>query len=397
VLNALVNTSSFASIVAVTSLSLACASSSSPPAGGSGSRDAGESGDAGVSPDSGAPVGAPVGTRRIEITTPSGRTLPVQLWYPAARGTKNDARPLGDIEPPGALRDQLSALVEAAPEHCTSKTMLAADAPAVAPHARPLPLVLFSHCLNCLRFSELTVSEALAREGFVVAAPDHVGNTLYDQLANASTGLTPDVLTVRADDIRAVLGTLLDAGAAAVPDGLRGELDADRVGMFGHSFGSVTTGLVLQSDARVKAGVMMAAPPETPLFPAVTLVKMTQPALFFLAQEDHSVGDVGNTYIRSNFQAYGAPAWLLEVADAGHWSFSDICGIAKGFEPGCGQATRQADASVSFTYVDNDVARELAARYVSAFFRAELLGDAAAAQSLSVASPADVVTVTQRN
>lgn len=209
-----------------------------------------------------------MGTRRIELTTPSGRTLPVQLWYPARAGTKNEPRPLAEIEPAGALRDQLAAVLASAPDHCTSKTMRAADAAPVAPHATPLPLVVFSHCLDCVRFSELLVSDELARSGLVVAAPDHVGNTLYDKLANASTGLTPEVLTVRGDDVRAVMDTLLDASAQVVPEGLRGELDADRVGMFGHSFGSVTTGLVLQSDSRVKAGVMMAAPPETPLLPA---------------------------------------------------------------------------------------------------------------------------------
>jgi hypothetical protein len=88
--------------------------------------------------------------------------------------------------------------------------------------------------------------------------------------------------------------------------------------------------------------------------------------------------------------------WKLEVADAGHWSFSDVDGAADIFMAGCGPATRQTDGT-DFTYLDPATGRALAAAYVTAFFRAELDGDAGAAAYLDQARPTGVVTSTHRN
>lgn len=339
-----------------------------------------------------------VGTTRVEIVADSGRRLPVQLWYPAAESARPEAdagHPLADLEPAGAAHDTLAALVAAAPDGCTTKTIhVAVDAPAAARSA-PWPLVLFSHCHNCARFSEESVSEELARQGFVVAAPDHVGNTVYDQQAGTQVALDAAFLAVRGADIRSVLDALL-AGGAEIPADLGGHLDASRIGMFGHSFGSITTGLVMQDDPRVKAGVMMAAPPENPLVPGVTLANLTQPGLFFLAEEDNSITVLGNQLIQDNFATYPAAARLVSVKDAGHWSFSDICGLIPMFAPGCGTGTRQTDTTQTFTYLPNETGRSIARSYTSAFFRSELTDDPDAAAILSTAAPADVVTIDTR-
>lgn len=336
-----------------------------------------------------------VGTTRIEIAAHDGRTLPVQLWYPAeasARGEATTGHPLADLEPPGPHHDTLASLVAAAPDGCTRKTIHAAiDAPA-AQRGEPWPVLLFSHCHNCARFSEESVAERLASDGFVVAAPDHVGNTIYEQQSGTAVTLDAAFLAVRGADMRSVLDALL-AGDQKIPADLRGHLDATRVGMFGHSFGSVTTGLVLQNDARVKVGVMIAAPPANPLLAGVTLASLTKPGLFFLAEEDNSITALGNQLIHDNFDQYPAPAWLVSVKDAGHWSFSDICNLIAPFKPGCGQGTRQTDTTQTFTYLPNDTGRSIAQEYTSAFFRAELLGDATGADYLSTATPDGIVTL----
>jgi dipeptidyl aminopeptidase/acylaminoacyl peptidase len=65
--------------------------------------------------------------------------------------------------------------------------------------------------------------------------------------------------------MKAVLDTLLDPRARVVPSGLRGRIDRTRVGAYGHSFGGLTTGLLVEQDARVRAGVAIAVPIAIPL------------------------------------------------------------------------------------------------------------------------------------
>jgi dienelactone hydrolase len=255
--------------------------------------------------------------------------------------------------------------------------------------------VLFSHCDSCARYSELTVAERLASWGFVVAAPDHVENTVYDALSGAQSHQTPEFLQVRGKDMEDVLDAVL-AGTDGVPAALRGHLDESRIGMFGHSFGAITTGLVLQNDPRVKAGAMLAAPPENPILSGVTVADITQPGLFVLAEEDNSIGVGGNDLIRQNYESYPNPAWFLSVKEAGHWSFSDIAGMTPFLAPGCGQGERQLDPTQTFAFLDNAVGREIAASYVTAFLAAELLRDSSAAAYLSDANPAGVVTIAHR-
>ncbi len=335
-----------------------------------------------------------VGTRLIEVAAAGNRTLPVQLWYPAVESARAEAeagRPTEDFEPAGSKHDRLTTLVAEAPDGCTRKTMRAADAPAVFASDKAFPLLVFSHCMDCIRFSAFTIAEHLASLGFVVAAPDHVDGTLYE---NNGT-LTTEFLEVRRADIKSVLDVLLDDQASTVPQGLRGKLDPKRVGMFGHSYGSVTTGRVLQTDARVKAGVMIAAPPQSPVLAGVTIKEIKVPGLFFQATEDGSITALGNILIENNFKDYPKPAWLVKVQDAGHWSFTDIAGIGGTFKPGCGMGTRAS--SLPFTYLDIATARDIAKSYIAAFFAKELLGDDEAGAYLNAAMPADVVTISHHD
>jgi hypothetical protein len=68
-----------------------------------------------------------------------------------------------------------------------------------------------------------------------------------------------------------LLDVLLDPNARLLPDGLRGKLDAQRVGIVGHSIGSITTGQFTWGEKRVKASVFIAAPPTVPLLTPASL------------------------------------------------------------------------------------------------------------------------------
>jgi predicted dienelactone hydrolase len=381
-------------LVCLVTLLVGCSSSSS---GGDAAQPVADAGTTATPPDAVGPH--PVGhTTFVLVDAARNRSLRVEAWYPAdesARVAATAGTALEDLEPPGPSHDVLASLVAAAPNGCTRKHLSsAADAP---PIAGSLPLLAFSHCLGCARFDAAFVAERLASHGFAVIAPDHTGDTLWDVAMGQNVMLGSDFLQVRVADIRAVLDAALDPASTAIPASLRGHFDASRVGMLGHSFGALTTGLTLQLDNRPRAGLALAAPMDA--FPPTMIATIKQPIMFLLAAEDHSIGEAGNGSIRYNFMQATAPARLVEVANAGHWSFTDICALTSAFVPGCGMSTSQQKGHLgdAFTYIDNDAARSLAASYAVAFFTSELLGDGAAKTWLDTPHPADgTVTVTAK-
>lgn len=303
-----------------------------------------------------------VGTHATTLTDAArSRTLTVQLWFPtdaAATDTPFDQLELGSNQATYA------SLLAAAPSCPTRSLTVAVDA---QPASGSFPVVLFSHCQSCTRLSQASTAARLASHGFIVAGVDHAGDDLWAHLAGSDGPLTSDELEVRAADIR----FLLDQLPSLVPG------DYAHVGVFGHSFGGVTAGRVAQLDDRVKAAAAICAPMENPAIPGVTLADIHVPLMFVVALEDNSIGDLGNQFIEKNFGSAHPPVDKIEVADAGHWSFSDEDGLISAFAPGCGSAIRQTDDQ-PFTYLDPEAGRAIAAAYVTAFFKATLLGDAGA-------------------
>ena len=303
-----------------------------------------------------------------------GRELHVQTWYQTSETGGFD---VVDFEDDEARRTVIADALAAAPEGCPSTRATAALDAGIG--AFSSPLIVFSHCHECTRFSSFTIAERLASHGFRVAAVDHADNTYWDYAAGTGVPLDADFLPVRAADIRFVIDQLAQGGQAGP------------VGVFGHSFGSVTAGLVAQDDDRVAAAFGIAAPMENPLLAGVEIAELDLPLGFLVAVEDNSITELGNTFIRDNHAAAPGPSWKIEVPDAGHWSFSDLVGLEP-FPAGCGDGVRQTNGE-DFTYLAPETGREIAAAYVTAFFKATLLDDAGAeayltSQRLGVAAEA---------
>lgn len=188
----------------------------------------------------------PVGVRTLELRdeTRAGRTLPVEIWYPAAadhRGQDLDA----------ATRDRF-VVAPGLPER---------DQPAIrnaATAAGNFPLVLFSHGATSHRRSSTHLTTHLASHGFVVASGDHVGNTLGDLLhdlmggADAAQPRLADMdqsATDRPKDAILILDALL---GGADPD-LTAIVDPQRIGTCGVSFGGWTSLALNELDSRPSA------------------------------------------------------------------------------------------------------------------------------------------------
>jgi predicted dienelactone hydrolase len=164
----------------------------------------------------------PVGVRDFAWRDSSrgNRNLPTKVWYPA------EPPPPGTATATYGLLDILPLL------HDTAYP----DLP-VAASGVPYPLVLFSHGNKGINYQSFTYTSHLASHGFIVAAPNHTGNTLFDnpsdeQIAQAALDRPLDIAFVRA--------RMTDANADPASP-LFGAIDTSIVGVTGHSFGGYTT------------------------------------------------------------------------------------------------------------------------------------------------------------
>lgn len=317
-----------------------------------------------------------VGTAQFTVHDAArARDLVVQAWFPTATAAVDTPIEQLETEP---TRTRYADLLAVAPA-CPSRSLNVAAA--AQPDAGPFPVVAISHCHACTRLSNATTAIRLASHGFVALSVEHAGDTLWEKLDGTEAGLDSAELEVRAADVRAVLDAV-SAGSTPVS----ASADLTHVGVLGHSMGAVTAGRVAQLDSRIGAAAALCAPMENPLTPGVDLAKLTMPLMFVVAVEDNSITELGNGFVRKNFANAPATAYKVEIADAGHWSVSDLDGLVAGFKPGCGDAVRQTDDS-PFTYLDPPTGRAIAASYATAFFKASLLGDAGARAYVEVASP----------
>jgi dienelactone hydrolase len=187
-----------------------------------------------------------VGVRTFSLTDASrDRTLPLELWYPATAAHAGE-----DLDP--ERQDEYQAFA-AAP---ATKQAAVRDA-----EGRPgeLPLILFSHGYGGERRQTTHFCTHLASHGYAVASMDHIGNTMADTFEAAqSGGAVPDpadaiakFVAARPLDAIFVLDSILDG---ALPF----TIDAQRIGMTGHSFGGWTTLETAARDARIRATLPLA-------------------------------------------------------------------------------------------------------------------------------------------
>lgn len=231
------------------------------------------------------------GVRTITFTKQSAldptvqRDLETTIWYPTAPGS-------GPIDP---------------------ATGGVIDAP-LDSGAAPYPLLLFSHgsCGYPLQSTFLTA--LLAAQGFVVVAPPHPGNTIFEAPACGTFQAQAASFVERPQDVIFVLNRMLAANQDPSSP-FFGAIDPERIGMSGHSFGGLTTHLVEEIEPRVKVAIPMAA---------ATLgnTSLAIPSLSLLGQVDSVVN---NAQIRATYQASTAPKYLVQIQHAGHYAFSNLC------------------------------------------------------------------------
>jgi predicted dienelactone hydrolase len=309
-----------------------------------------------------------VGARTHEFVDARGIEMIVELWYPA-------------LPAEGAVPEdygQLSVVRNAF-----------RDAPIDARN-QAFPLIAFSHGFGGIRYQSTFLTEHLASHGFVVVAPDHPNNTLFD----LDSDITDLVALARPGDISAAV----DEVARLAEDGAEweGVVDATRFGMAGHSFGGWTTlavggGVV---DLEATAAYCEATPTASCDFldlSALTEVGDTSPdsrvvasaalapggAFTFVEGSLETVenvlvmggqrdGDMPyDSEIRPAFDRLGSGATLVTLARSGHWAFTDLCELLDVFDDCQGEDS---------DYMDAEVVQATTNTLVTAHLRSTMLG-----------------------
>ncbi len=251
------------------------------------------------------------------------------------------------------------------------------------------PVLLFSHGSGGFAVQSPSFTEFFASQGFVVAAPDHTGNTFSDD-----GGLSPEMFALRPQDVSATLDFVTNDDPT-----LKDRL-TEEVIVAGHSFGgytalsSVGLGFDLEavdaycaqaSDAllcdlvddaalrslfelgflepRIKAAISM-----TPVGgPAYRPQDIALPVLLLTASRDETLPE----------PIHGDAVWQgldgehdrrVVFQEAGHYTFTDICHELPGLLMGDGCAADNLDPLL---------AHEITNAYSMAFARKHLFGETA--------------------
>lgn len=253
-----------------------------------------------------------VGYETYDITDSArdGRTLSLDVWYPARR-----------IDTKGAA----GAEYFVAPDAFGLEPLPARFAKVGVPIAprNVKRLVVFSHGNESFSSQSIALTETLASHGYVVVAPNHTGNTLF----NPSDPFEIAAIN-RVGDVGFVIDHIMARNTDA-QDPFYQKIDPDNVGVTGHSFGGFTTVAAavgyegIGGDPRVSAIAPIAGVIEGAFTPE-QLATIDIPVLLLGGTDDQRVPIEGNDYAYENLVGV-KPVHQVNVIGANHEQFAVVC------------------------------------------------------------------------
>ncbi len=242
----------------------------------------------------------------------------VVAWYPAdnaAKGTPTETFDIASLLAP-AMQAKIPA--ELRPQY-----PIDAHPGAKAATDGPFPVVLFSHGYAGFPEQSADLTTHLASWGFVVVAPDHVERSLSGLLGTAGAGVAklsdPVVLSQSLD------AAIAQAGDASSP--LHDLLNVKKVAVVGHSAGASAAYEEASAEPRIKAFISYSvglggAPGKASTPPPVPTV----PGMVMIGTGD---GVIAPDASRKVYDGMKAPKYKVEIENAGHLVFSDVCELGK--------------------------------------------------------------------
>lgn len=247
----------------------------------------------------------PVGVRTFGIESGLARSISVEIWYPAhdeVRGQDLDR----------ASRDTYTMF----PGAPVAWQAAVRDAP---PRGGTFPLVVFSHGFGGHRRQSTFLCTHLASHGYIVAAPDHTGNTAFELMQRATSGSFDragafrDTIRDRPGDVSRVIDAVLSRFDS---------VDRARVAMTGHSFGGWTALRVVGEEPRINVVATLATAAGHPRLRELIDFEWRRlvPTLVIAGDCDAIVPVDG---VRACYAGIRAPKKMVVIHRADHMHFCD--------------------------------------------------------------------------
>jgi len=313
-------------------------------------------------------VVGPFGVGHTELTivdaSRGDRELPLDIWYP--------------VDPVDMVGD-LTFYSLLGPIGLTSEVAID-DVPARDQGEQPL--IVFSHGFGGINTQSIRLMEHLASHGFVVASPEHTGNTSFDTPETAS----PDPEADRFPDIAFVIDEMevLNTTAAGPFDG---RIDTQNVGVAGHSFGGMTAMFMAAGhtpfppDTRVTAIMPIAGSSNQLTDPE--LASITVPTFLLVGTLDGLQGETAHAY---GLISSGDSLYRADLIGGNHTHFANVCdigntliaaGLTIDLWPSVGAAALVAPYNSTCVPPAFPIAEAIRVQnlYAAAHFRRHLLGE----------------------
>ena len=230
---------------------------------------------------------------------------------------------------------------------------------------------MFSHGNGCSRHQNTFWFDHLVSHGYIVVSADHTANarhTVIDgQLIPQQASQRANSAEDRPRDMSFLLDQMIrfDRGGDSR---FAGRIDTERAAATGMSFGSFTAVRVADADPRFQAVIAMSG-----IGPAAQ-TNLTVPTLPMLGTEDLTLGAKGNELIRAYHARHQGPAYLLELVNGGHFSFTDIFKINQNFGDGAGEGKRR-ESGEAFPFTSMEDTYRIINSYSTAFLGLYLKGE----------------------
>ncbi len=189
-----------------------------------------------------------------------------------------------------------------------------------------MPLVVFSHGSGSLNIQSTGVMEFLASHGFVVVAPNHTGNTIFDDPQDPF----PVTAVNRPLDVSLLIDHMLERSGDP-EDPFHNRISPLAIGVVGHSFGGYTALAMaagfedqVPPDPRVRAIVPTSA--VTGLHTDEELASITIPTMLIGGTLDTAVPIDPDT-IRAFELISSRHLYRADIVGATHSHFANICDI----------------------------------------------------------------------